>query len=421
MHDIKYIRDNFSDFKKKISNRNNTTRIDDILNLDKKNRLLIQEKETLEKQKKDISKSKDEKMFQKSKEISAKIKELSEEQLNTKNELDKILSSIPNIPNEDVPVGLDEASNKVIETKGEIKSKNFKEKSHYELGEKLDMLDFDLATKTTGSRFVFVKDKLALLERALSNFMLDLHTSENGYKEISPPLIASENTMFGTGQLPKFENDQFEIKLEREDDRKFLIPTAEVILTNIVKNQIVKFSDLPLRLVAATPCFRKEAGSYGKDTKGMIRQHQFYKVELVSIVQNDQCLEELERMTNCATMILDKLKLPYRKIILCTGDMGFSAEKTYDIEVWLPSEKKYREISSCSSCGTFQARRMNSRYKNAKNENLFTGTLNGSGLAVGRTLIAVMENYQDEDGSIIIPDALRPYMNNIEKISSIKS
>ena len=421
MHDIKYIRDNFSDFKKKISNRNNTTRIDDILNLDKKNRLLIQEKETLEKQKKDISKSKDEKMFQKSKEISAKIKELSEEQLNTKNELDKILSSIPNIPNGDVPVGLDEASNKVIETKGEIKSKNFKEKSHYELGEKLDMLDFDLATKTTGSRFVFVKDKLALLERALSNFMLDLHTSENGYKEISPPLMASENTMFGTGQLPKFENDQFEIKLEREDDRKFLIPTAEVILTNIVKNQIVKFSDLPLRLVAATPCFRKEAGSYGKDTKGMIRQHQFYKVELVSIVQNDQCLEELERMTNCATMILDKLKLPYRKIILCTGDMGFSAEKTYDIEVWLPSEKKYREISSCSSCGSFQARRMNSRYKNAKNENLFTGTLNGSGLAVGRTLIAVMENYQDEDGSIIIPDALRPYMNNIEKISSIKS
>ena len=421
MHDIKYIRDNFSDFKKKISNRNNTTKIDDILNLDKKNRLLIQEKETLEKQKKDISKSKDEKMFQKSKEISAKIKGLSEDQLKTKNELDKILSSIPNIPNEDVPIGSDEASNKVIETKGEIKSKNFKEKSHYELGEKLDMLDFDLATKTTGSRFVFVKDKLALLERAISNFMLDLHTSENGYKEISPPLIASENTMFGTGQLPKFENDQFEIKLEREDDRKFLIPTAEVILTNIVKNQIVKFSDLPLRLVAATPCFRKEAGSYGKDTKGMMRQHQFYKVELVSIVQNDQCLEELERMTNCATMILDKLKLPYRKIILCTGDMGFSAEKTYDIEVWLPSEKKYREISSCSSCGSFQARRMNSRYKNAKNENLFTGTLNGSGLAVGRTLIAVMENYQDEDGSIIIPDALRPYMNNIEKISSIKS
>ena len=283
------------------------------------------------------------------------------------------------------------------------------------------MLDFDIASKTTGSRFVFIKDKLALMERALSNFMLDIHTLENGYKEISPPLMASESTMYGTGQLPKFENDQFEIKLEKNDDRKFLIPTAEVILTNIVKNQILKSSDLPLRLVASTPCFRKEAGSYGKDTKGMIRQHQFYKVELVSIVEQENCLLELERMTNCATSILDKLKLPYRKIILCTGDMGFSAEKTYDIEVWLPSEKKYREISSCSSCGTFQARRMNSRYKNNKNENVFIGTLNGSGLAVGRTLISIMENYQVEDGSIIIPDALRPYMNNIDKISPIKS
>ena len=421
MHDIKYIRDNFESFKKKISNRNNTANLDNILNFDKENRNLIQEKETLEKQKKDISKSKDEKMFQKSKEISKKIKELSDNQLKVKYQLDNILSSIPNIPNDDVPIGTDENFNKVLETKGEIKSKSFKEKSHYELGEKLGMLDFDLASKTTGSRFVFVKDKLALMERALSNLMIDIHTSKNGYKEISPPLMASENTMFGTGQLPKFENDQFEIKLDKNDDRKFLIPTAEVILTNIVKNQIVKINDLPLRFVASTPCFRKEAGSYGKDTKGMIRQHQFYKVELVSIVENDHCLKELERMTNCATMILDILKLPYRKIILCTGDMGFSAEKTYDIEVWLPSEKKYREISSCSSCGTFQSRRMNSRYKNVKSENLFTGTLNGSGLAVGRTLIAVMENYQDEDGTIIIPDALRPYMNNMEKISPIKS
>ena len=421
MHDIKYIRDNFEVFKKKISYRNNTTKIDDILNIDKKNRQLIQEKETLEKQKKDISKSKDEKMFQKSKEISNKIKEISDDQFKIKKSLDKILSSIPNIPNEDVPIGPDESFNKVIETKGEIKSKVFKEKSHYELGEQLGMLDFDLATKTTGSRFVFVKDKLALMERALSNFMLDVHTHQNGYKEISPPLMASENTMFGTGQLPKFENDQFEIKLDINDERKFLIPTAEVILTKIVKNQIIKEVDLPLRFVASTPCFRKEAGSYGKDTRGMIRQHQFYKVELVSIVKNNNCLDELERMTNCATMILDKLKLPYRKIILSTGDMGFSAEKTYDIEVWLPSEKKYREISSCSSCGTFQSRRMNSRYKNSKNENVFTGTLNGSGLAVGRTLIAIMENYQQDDGTIIIPETLRPYMNNIDKISSIKS
>ena len=223
--------------------------------------------------------------------------------------------------------------------------------------------------------------------------------------------------MFGTGQLPKFENDQFELKLEDSPERKFLIPTAEVILTNTVKNQIIERKNLPMRLVASTPCFRKEAGSYGKDTKGMIRQHQFYKVEMVSIVEQDQCLNELERMTDCATKILDLLKLPYRKIILCSGDMGFSAEKTFDIEVWLPSESKYREISSCSSCSSFQARRMKARYKNENRETVFVGTLNGSGLAIGRTLIAIMENYQQSDGSIIVPDILRPYMNNIEKIN----
>ena len=300
---------------------------------------------------------------------------------------------------------------------GKIPEFSFKPKSHYELGEKLNMLDFDLATKTTGSRFVFVKDKLALLERALSNFMLDIHVVKNGYEEISPPLLASENTMFGTGQLPKFENDQFEVKLDENNNRKFLIPTAEVILTNIVKDKIVDQKHLPLRYVASTPCFRKEAGSYGKDTKGMIRQHQFYKVEMVSIVEQDKCLDELERMTTCATGILDLLELPYRKVILCSGDMGFSAEKTYDIEVWLPSEKRYREISSCSSCSTFQAIRMKARYKNQKNETLFLGTLNGSGLAVGRTLIAILENYQQKDGSITIPKVLRPYMNNLEKIS----
>ena len=280
------------------------------------------------------------------------------------------------------------------------------------------MLDFDLATKTTGSRFVFVKDKLALLERAISNFMLDTHIHQNGYQEISPPLMASESTMYGTGQLPKFENDQFEIKFDEGSDRKFLIPTAEVILTNIVKDKMIDLNNLPMRFVASTPCFRKEAGSYGKDTRGMIRQHQFYKVEMVSIVENEKCLEELERMTNCATDILDKLELPYRKVILCSGDMGFSAEKTYDIEVWLPSENKYREISSCSSCSTFQAQRMKARYKNNNKENVFAGTLNGSGLAVGRTLIAIMENYQQKDGSIIVPKVLRPYMNNMELISN---
>jgi seryl-tRNA synthetase len=280
------------------------------------------------------------------------------------------------------------------------------------------MLDFDLATKTTGSRFVFVKDKLALLERALSNFMLDTHVKFNGYTEISPPLIATDQTMFGTGQLPKFENDQFEIKLDDKNERKFLIPTAEVILTNMSKDKIYNKKDLPIRLVASTPCFRKEAGSYGKDTKGMIRQHQFYKVELVSIVEEDQCINELEKMTLAATKILDLLKLPYRRIVLCTGDMGFSAEKTYDIEVWLPSENKYREISSCSSCGSFQARRMKARYKNEKNENIFVGTLNGSGLAIGRTLIAILENYQQSDGSILIPDVLKPYMGNLNVIDN---
>tara|TARA_B100000029_G_scaffold344106_1_gene336529 strand:- start:4091 stop:5350 length:1260 start_codon:yes stop_codon:yes gene_type:complete len=418
MHNIKDIRDNLNEFKKKINSRNSNIEFNEILNLDKKNRELIQIKENYEREKKEISKSKDKSLFEKSKEISAKLEKVVKEQNIIKDKLDSILSSIPNVALSDVPVGKDESSNKEILNSGNISKFNFKPKSHYQLGENLNLLDFDLATKTTGARFVFVKGELALLERAISNFMIDTHTQSNGYKEISPPIIASENTMYGTGQLPKFENDQFEIKFEDSSERKFLIPTAEVILTNMVKNQILKASDLPMRLVASTPCFRKEAGSYGKDTKGMIRQHQFYKVELVSIVENNKCQDELERMTNCATMILDKLKLPYRKIILSSGDMGFSAEKTYDIEVWLPSENKYREISSCSSCGTFQSRRMKARYKNSNNETQFLGTLNGSGLAVGRTLIAIMENYQTEDGSIIIPDVLKPYMNNLEKISS---
>jgi len=417
MHNIKDIRNNFEDFKKSIKHRNFEVSLDEIIELDQKNRNIIQDKEKLEMEKKSISKSKDESLFKKSKEISIKIDDLAKKQKIVKDKLDNILSSIPNIPLSDVPLGKDENDNKEVIKVGNINKFSFKPKSHYEIGEKLNMLDFDLATKTTGSRFVFVKDKLASLERAISNFMIDTHTKNNGYTEISPPLMATDNTMFGTGQLPKFENDQFEIKFDDKTDRKFLIPTAEVILTNMVKNQILNLNSLPMRLVASTPCFRKEAGSYGKDTKGMIRQHQFYKVELVSIVEKDKCLDELERMTNCATKILDDLKLPYRKVILSTGDMGFSAEKTYDIEVWLPSEEKYREISSCSSCGTFQAMRMKARYKNKNNNTEFVGTLNGSGLAVGRTLIAILENYQTENGSIIIPDVLKPYMGNIDKIS----
>ena len=418
MHNIKDIRKNYDHFAKSLEKRFLTIDIDKIKNLDEKNRALIQKRENLEQEKKEISKSKDQSLFARSKVISKEIDVLTEEQNSIKNELEQILSNIPNIPHEDVPLGKDENDNVEVLKSGKIPNFNFKAKSHYEIGEKLGMLDFDLASKTTGSRFVFVKDKLALLERAISNFMLDTHINQNGYKEISPPLIASENTMFGTGQLPKFENDQFEIKLDDDSERKFLIPTAEVILTNVVKNQIVDKKNLPMRLVASTPCFRKEAGSYGKDTKGMIRQHQFYKVEMVSIVENDQCMSELERMTNCATDILDQLELPYRKVILCSGDMGFSAEKTYDIEVWLPSENKYREISSCSSCSTFQSNRMKSRYKK-NNDTMFLGTLNGSGLAVGRTLIAILENYQLEDGSVLVPSKLRPYMNNIDKITAI--
>ena len=367
MHNLKEIRENLEHFKTSLSHRNSEVDYDQILDLDKKNRQLIQEKEKFEMEKKNISKSKDESLFEKSKEISKQIENLSKKQKIIKNELDNLLSSIPNLPLDEVPVG---------------------------------------------------NDKLDALERAISNFMIDTIIQNNGYTEISPPLMATDETMFGTGQLPKFENDQFEIKFDDKNDRKFLIPTAEVILTNMVKNQIIDKKKLPMRLVASTPCFRKEAGSYGKDTKGMIRQHQFYKVELVSIVENNQCMQELERMTECATKILDDLKLPYRKIILCTGDMGFGAEKTYDLEVWLPSENKYREISSCSSCGSFQARRMKARYKNKDNNIEFVGTLNGSGLAVGRTLIAILENYQQEDGSIIIPEVLKPYMGNIDKISN---
>ncbi len=417
MHNLKEIRKNFDAFEKELKKRTIDINFSQLKKLDIQNREFIQKKENLEKEKKDISKSKDKSLFAKSKELSVSLEEISKKQNALKSELEKILSNIPNLPHPDVPSGKDENDNVEIGKFGQIPNFDFKPKSHYELGEELGMLDFDLATKTTGSRFVFVKNKLALLERALSNFMLDIHIQKNGYNEISPPLLASENTMFGTGQLPKFENDQFEVKLDKDAERKFLIPTAEVILTNIVKDKILDINSLPMRFVASTPCFRKEAGSYGKDTKGMIRQHQFYKVEMVSVVEQNKCLEELERMTNCATGILDLLELPYRKVILCSGDMGFSAEKTYDIEVWLPSENKYREISSCSSCSTFQAVRMKTRYKDSNKDTLHVGTLNGSGLAIGRTLIAILENYQQKDGSITIPKVLKPYMNNLEKIS----
>ena len=416
MHNIKDIRLNSENFTNLLKGRNSDIDINELLLLDKSNRDLIKKKELLEQEKKKISKTKDQSLFKKSINLSKQIDELEIKNNEFKTKIDALLSNLPNLPLKDVPVGKDETNNKIIYQKGIVPKFEFKPKSHEELGKNLNMIDFDLATKTSGSRFVFLKNSIARLERALSSFMLDTHTTKNGYSEMSPPLIANSSSMYGTGQLPKFEKDQFELKLNNSNERKFLIPTAEVILTNTVREKILSFNDLPIRLVALTSCFRKEAGSYGKDTKGMIRQHQFYKVELVSIVQQKECKNELERMTNCAENVLKDLNLPYRKSLLSTGDMGFSAEKTYDLEVWIPSQNKFREISSCSSCGSFQARRMKARYKSRNNETLFVGTLNGSGLAVGRTLIAIMENYQQKDGSIIIPDVLKDYMGGEDRI-----
>ncbi|MDC3021224.1 serine--tRNA ligase [Pelagibacteraceae bacterium] len=415
MHNIKLLREKPDFFKKKFQDRNMKLNIDELLNLDKKNREIINKKEKLEQERKIISKNKDEEKFKKSKQISNEIKKLETDIEVLKVSINKILHFLPNIALDDVPIGSDEKFNKELRKVGKIPNFKFKPKSHYEIGKNLNLMDFDVAARTSGARFVFLKGNLAKLERAISDFMLDTHTKKFDYLEISPPLIASSDAMFGTGQLPKFENDQFEIKFDEEKNRKFLIPTAEVILTNMIREKQLLYEELPLRFVASTACFRKEAGSYGKDTKGMLRQHQFYKVELVSIVEPDKCNEELNRMTSCAEYILKELKLPYRSIMLSSGDMGFSAEKTIDLEVWIPSEKNYREISSCSSCGQFQSRRMKTKFKK-KDQTDFPCTLNGSGLAVGRTLIAIMENYQDSDGRVVIPDVLRPYMNDLDKI-----
>ena len=415
MHNIKELRKKLKDYKKKLSDRNFDFDINNFEILDNENRKLISEKEKLEQEKGILSKTKEKSNFEKSKKISEKISEISKRQSISQKKLNDLLFVLPNLAQNDVPIGKDQKSNKLIKKFGKIKEFTFKIKSHTELGSKSNEIDFDLASKLSGSRFVILKNKIALLERALINYMLDLHTNEFKYEEISPPLIINEDVMFGTGQLPKFESDQFEIKYENSGQRKFLIPTAEVVLTNLVRKSLVNKEDLPHRYVASTPCFRKEAGSYGKDTKGMIRQHQFYKVELVSIVDPKDCNIELERMLNCAKQVLDNLELPYQVVLLSTGDMGFSAEKTFDIEAWIPSEKKYREISSCSSCGSFQARRMGAKFK-TENGSDFVGTLNGSGLAVGRLIIALLENNQNEDGSVTIPKVLKKYMNNLDKI-----
>ncbi|MER9964061.1 serine--tRNA ligase [Mesorhizobium sp. M0045] len=336
-------------------------------------------------------------------------------------ELDKalndVLAVLPNVPFDDVPVGKDEHDNVVKRVVGEVPTRPNWVKEHFEIGEALGMMDFERAARLSGSRFTVLKSGLARMERALGQFMLDLHTTEHGYVEIQPPLMVRDEVLFGTGQLPKFEEDLFFVR--HGDGRLGLIPTAEVPLTNLVRDEITPHEKLPLRYTALTPCFRSEAGSAGRDTRGMLRQHQFYKVELVSITDQETSVAEHERMTECAEKVLKRLGLPFRTVTLCTGDMGFGVRKTYDIEVWLPGQNAYREISSCSVCGDFQARRMDARYKDKDGKgNRFVHTLNGSGTAVGRALIAVIENYQNEDGSVTIPEALRPYMGGLEKIES---
>ena len=346
--------------------------------------------------------------------INKKLKE-SEQSLNELSEQTKKMSlEIPNILNESVPEGSSEEENIEVRSWGKLPKFDFEPKDHSELGESNGSIDFESAAKLSGSRFVVMKDGYARLHRALKQFMLDVQTEENGYTEMYVPNIVRSDCLEGTGQLPKFAEDQY--KIENEEGL-YLIPTAEVPLTNLIRESILEENELPIKMTAHTPCFRQEAGSYGKDTKGMIRQHQFEKVELVHIVKPDESYEALEELTKNAESILQKLKLPYRLMLLCSGDTGFSAAKTYDLEVWLPSQETYREISSCSNCESFQSRRMKARYKNSKSKQTdYPHTLNGSGLAIGRTLIAVLENYQNEDGSVTIPDVLRPYMQNRERI-----
>ncbi len=329
--------------------------------------------------------------------------------------LQAILQELPNIPAEDVPDGVDENDNLEVRVVGDKPSLASEPREHFDLGEALGQMDFELAAKLSGARFVVLKAGLARMERALANFMLDLHTAEFGYTEVVPPALVKSDTMFGTGQLPKFAQDSF-----NTDDGYWLIPTAEVPLTSLVAGDILREDDLPLRYTAWTPCFRSEAGAAGKDTRGMIRQHQFSKVELVSITHPESSNDELERMTGCAEEVLKRLGLAYRVILLCTGDMGFGARKTYDLEVWLPGQDRYREISSCSNCWDFQARRMRARFRPKGGKGTeFVHTLNGSGLAVGRAMIAIIENYQNSDGSITVPDALRAYMGGLEKIEPV--
>jgi seryl-tRNA synthetase len=432
MFDIRAIRETPDTFIKAWNRRKaglGTETVSKILELDKAWRAATTAKQDAEKARNDNSKligqakaKKDEpeaaRLMALVTDAKAAIETAGAEEDRTRKALDEILVGLPNLPLDEVPEGTDEHGNVEKGRWGEPKRIN-SPKDHADLGEALkvpsgfSMMDFEAAAKMSGARFVALRGQLARMERALANFMLDLQTTEHGYQETSVPLLVRDQALFGTGQLPKFEEDLFSAGADH-----FLIPTAEVPLTNLVREQILEAAQLPLRFTAHSPCFRSEAGSAGRDTKGMIRQHQFYKVELVSIVANEEeGLKELERMTECAEEVLKRLHLPFRRMLLCTGDMGAGARKTYDLEVWLPSQNTYREISSCSYCGDFQARRMDARYRaDAKTKPEFVHTLNGSGLAVGRTLVAVLENYQNKDGSITVPKALVPYMGGVEVI-----
>jgi seryl-tRNA synthetase len=424
MHDIKWIRENPEVFDKGLTRRGLTAGSRDLLALDEKRRAVIAKLQTLQERRNAVSKevgeakkAKDEarasKLMAEVASIKDEMPKLEAEQTQLDKKLDEQLASIPNLPASDVPDGADEKGNVEYRRHGDKPKLAFRPKLHFEIGEALGLMDFETAAKISGARFVVLKGALARLERALSQLFLDTHTGDNGYTEVNPPILVRDDAMFGTAQLPKFAEDQF-----RAGNEFWLIPTAEVSLTNLVRDDITDEATLPMRLTACTPCFRAEAGAAGKDTRGMIRQHQFTKVELVSITTPEQSAEEHERMLKSAETVLQKLGLHYRVMTLCTGDMGFASQKTYDIEVWLPGENTYREISSCSNCGDFQARRMNARYrpKDAKSTR-FLHTLNGSGVAVGRALIAVLENYQNEDGSVTIPEALRPYMGGLTKIT----
>lgn len=421
MHDIRSIRENPAAFDAGMARRGVEPLSSRILELDQERRACQTQAQELQARRNEASKligayKKDGKDAQPLLDEVAAIKEkmpqLEEREKELGAELDRILASYPNIPAPEVPNGKDEHDNVEIRRIG-TPTDIANAKQHFELGEALGLMSFDLAAKLSGARFTVLRGQLARLERALGDFMLDIHTTEYGYEEVSPPLLVKDDAAFGTGQLPKFTEDLFQTT-----NGFWLIPTAEVPLTNLVNDAILDAEELPLRLTARTPCFRSEAGSAGRDTRGMIRQHQFYKVEMVSITRPDQSAAEHERMTDAAETVLKRLGLPFRTVTLCSGDMGFTAQKTYDIEVWLPGQGAYREISSCSNCGDFQARRMKARFR-AKGEKStqFVHTLNGSGTAVGRCLIAVLENYQQPDGSILIPEALRPYMGGLERIA----